>query len=383
MTGISLGDAPKDEKWLLYVDGSSTIQCSGEGIVITSPQGENLEFAVKFGFKASNNEAEYEALLAGMKIAHEAGARHFIAYSDSQLVVKQMERIYKAKEENMIQYLQQIAKLRTSFESFRIVQIPRKENVKVDCLSKLAFALEDCRTRHVTIQYLPKPMTLLTIQAISSAEDWKTPVVKWLEEGRLPDDRSEATRLKARAVRFLVLGGVLYKKSYTHPLLRCLSEHEGVHVLKEIHSGCCGAHVGTWLLVNKALRAGYFWPNIKQDAKKLVDKCERCQKHSSRIHQPAEPLTTLLSPCPFLQWGIDIVGPFHLAPGQRKFLVVAINYFTKWMEAEPLARITKGEVMKFLWKNIICRFGLPREIIANNGRQFQERKYKNCVKDYT
>ncbi|KAL0373590.1 UNVERIFIED_CONTAM: hypothetical protein Sradi_3274700 [Sesamum radiatum] len=70
-------------------------------------------------------------------------------------------------------------------------------------------------------------------------------------------------------------------------------------------------------------------------------------------------------------WGIDIVGPFPLAAGQRKFLLVAIDYFSKWVEAEPLARITEGEVMKFIWKNIVCRFGIPREIISDNDRQFQ------------
>ncbi|KAL0455176.1 UNVERIFIED_CONTAM: hypothetical protein Slati_0856800 [Sesamum latifolium] len=151
-------------------------------------------------------------------------------------------------------------------------------------------------------------------------------------------------------------------------------EKEGIHILQEIHSGCCGAHVGTRILANKALRAGYFWPTMKQDAIRLVSKCERCQKHSSLMHQPAEPLTTMLSPCPFRQWGIDIVGRFPLAAGQRKFLLVAVDYFTKWVEAEPLARITEGEVMKFIWKNIICRFGIPREIISDNGRQFQGRK---------
>ncbi|KAL0391257.1 UNVERIFIED_CONTAM: hypothetical protein Slati_4579300 [Sesamum latifolium] len=151
MTGISLGDAPKEEKWLLHLNGSSTVQSSGAGIVITSPQGEDLEFAVKFDFKASNNEAEYEALMVGMKTTHEEGARHLIAYSHAQLVVKQVEGIYEAKEENMIQYLQQIVELKTSFESFQNVQILREENVKADCLSKLASALEDCQTRHVTI----------------------------------------------------------------------------------------------------------------------------------------------------------------------------------------------------------------------------------------
>ncbi|KAL0394846.1 UNVERIFIED_CONTAM: hypothetical protein Slati_4450800 [Sesamum latifolium] len=136
---------------------------------------------------------------------------------------------------------------------------------------------------------------------------------------------------------------ILYKKSYTHPLLWCLSTEEGIHILQEIHSGCCGAHAGTGILANKALRAGYFWPTMKQDAIRLVSKCERCQKHSSLIHQPAEPLTTMLSPCPFMQWGMDIVGAFFLTAGQRKFLLVAIDYFTKWVEAELLARIIEGE----------------------------------------
>ncbi|KAL0430393.1 UNVERIFIED_CONTAM: hypothetical protein Sradi_0665300 [Sesamum radiatum] len=88
VAGAPPEETPRDEKCLLHVDGSSTIQGSGACIVITSPQGVDLEFAIKFGFKASNNEAEYEALVAGMKMAHEAGARHLLAYSDSQLVVK-------------------------------------------------------------------------------------------------------------------------------------------------------------------------------------------------------------------------------------------------------------------------------------------------------
>ncbi|KAL0427859.1 UNVERIFIED_CONTAM: hypothetical protein Slati_2960700 [Sesamum latifolium] len=167
---------------------------------------------------------------------------------------------------------------------------------------------------------------------------------------------------------------ILYKKSYTHPQLRCLSTEEGIHILQEIHSGCCGAHAGTRILANKALRVGYFWPTMKQDAIRLVSMCERCQKHSSLIHQPVEPLTTMLSPYPFMQWGMDFVCPFSLAADQRKFLLVAIDYFTKWAEAEPLARIAEGEVMKFIWKNIVCRFGIPREIISDNGRQFQGRR---------
>ncbi|KAL0317497.1 UNVERIFIED_CONTAM: hypothetical protein Sangu_2164000 [Sesamum angustifolium] len=156
-------------------------------------------------------------------------------------------------------------------------------------------------------------------------------------------------------------GGSLYKKSFTHPLLHCLSQEEGLHMLKGIHDGCCGSHIGSWMLTNKALQAGYFWLTMKQDAQWLVNKCVKCQKHATLIHQPAESLNVMLSSCPFSQWGMDIVGPFPLATGQKKFLLVAIDYFTKCVEAEPLTRISKGEVMKFVWKNIICCFGLPRK----------------------
>ncbi|KAK4384234.1 hypothetical protein Sango_2734900 [Sesamum angolense] len=137
-------------------------------------------------------------------------------------------------------------------------------------------------------------------------------------------------------------GGTLYKKSFTHPLLCCLSQEEGLHVLKEMHDGCCGSHIATRILANKTLQAGYFLSTIKQDAQRLVKKSTKCQKHATLIHQPVEPLNVMLSPCPFSQWGMDIVGPFPLTTRQRKFLLVAIDYFTKWVEAEPLAYITRG-----------------------------------------
>ncbi|KAL0427163.1 UNVERIFIED_CONTAM: hypothetical protein Slati_2891100 [Sesamum latifolium] len=226
MAGMSVKDASQDQMWLLHVDGSSTTQCSGAGIVVTSPQ--------------------------GMMMAHETATMHLLAYLDSQLIVKQVEGAYEAKEESMIQYLQQIKELKTSFDHFQIIQVPREENIKADCLSKFASALEDCRTRHITIQYFSKARAALAVQPITAEEDWRTPVIRWLEEGHLPDNRWEAARLKARATRFLLQGCTLYKRSYTHPLLWCLSTEEGIHVLQEIHSRCCGAHTDTWILANKA-----------------------------------------------------------------------------------------------------------------------------------
>ncbi|KAL0406387.1 UNVERIFIED_CONTAM: hypothetical protein Slati_3952600 [Sesamum latifolium] len=188
MAKISIKDASQDQRWLLHVDGSSTTKGSSAGIVITTPQGEDLEFAIKFDFKASNNEAEYEVLVIDMRIAHEAGARHLLAYSNSQLVVKQVEGTYEAKEESMIQYLQQITDLKIKFHHFQIIQIPREENAKADFLSKLASSLEDCRIRHIIIHYLPEARTPLAVQPITTREDWRTPIIKWIEEGLLPEN---------------------------------------------------------------------------------------------------------------------------------------------------------------------------------------------------
>ncbi|KAL0461114.1 UNVERIFIED_CONTAM: Ribonuclease HI [Sesamum latifolium] len=175
MTGTTQEEVPEPRPWLLHVDGSSTAQGSGAGIVLTTPQGDDMEFAVKFKFNASNNEAEYETLVLGMRMAQDADVSHLLAYSGSQLIVKQVNGEYETKEESIVQYLQQIEELKTKFKSFQLHQIPREDNIKADSLSKLASALEYCKTRRITVQHLPQPRILLDIQLISSNNnDWRT-----------------------------------------------------------------------------------------------------------------------------------------------------------------------------------------------------------------
>ena len=92
---------------------------------------------------------------------------------------------------------------------------------------------------------------------------------------------------------------------------------------------------------------------------------------------PAEKLTTITSPWPFAQWGIDIVGVLPSGKGQVKFLLVAIDYFTKWVEAEALTTTTEARIQNFIWKNIICKFEIPQTIISDNGRQFDNQSFKD------
>ena len=114
---------------------------------------------------------------------------------------------------------------------------------------------------------------------------------------------------------------------------------------------------------------------MQVDASEIVKKCDKCQRYGNVQRLPAERLTTISSPWPFAQWGIDIVSPLPLGKGQVKFLLVAINYFMKLVEAEALATITEARIRGFVWKNIICRFGIP--LISDNGRQFDSQGFRD------
>ena len=114
-----------------------------------------------------------------------------------------------------------------------------------------------------------------------------------------------------------------------------------------------------------------------RDATELVRKCKVCQEHAKISHLPSEPLTSVTSPWPFQHWGLDILGPLPLGKGQCKFIVVAMDYFTKWAEAEPLATITEKKVRNFVWRAIICRFGIQRTLVFDNGKQFDNHKFRD------
>ncbi|GKC47076.1 reverse transcriptase domain-containing protein [Tanacetum coccineum] len=102
-------------------------------------------------------------------------------------------------------------------------------------------------------------------------------------------------------------------------------------------------HAGQRSVVAKALRSGYYWPTMHTDATNLIRECSNCQVHLPVPRNPQHKLTPITSPWPFYKWGIDIAGPFLEGPGKVKFLIVAIDYFIKWIEAKPVATITRAQ----------------------------------------
>ena len=127
----------------------------------------------------------------------------------------------------------------------------------------------------------------------------------------------------------MLIRDVLYKRGFSLQYLRCLSHDEANDVMREVHKGICGNHLGAQSLVHKLIRAGYYWPIMLKDAQAYVKTCDKCQRFSNLIKQPSEELMPMMAPWPFTQWGLDIIGPFSTAVRQLKFLVVGIDYFTK------------------------------------------------------
>ncbi|GJX45950.1 reverse transcriptase domain-containing protein [Tanacetum coccineum] len=139
-------------------------------------------------------------------------------------------------------------------------------------------------------------------------------------------------------------------------------------------------HIEVRSVMAKAIRQGYYWLTMHSDARNVMQKCDSCQVHASVPRHPKTLMTSIMAPWPFYQWGMDILGPIPQASGKLKFVIVAIDYFTKWIEAKPLARITRKDVKKFVWDNIVCRFGLPRIIVTDNGTHFCNNPFKGWCK---
>ena len=357
--------------WKLSVDGAANAQGSGAGLILTSPDRIDVEYALRFGFQASNNEAEYEAIIAGLNLAHSMEADQLEVCSDSQLVVEQIEDSYEARGKKMILYLKKVQELLKKFVRVQIRHVPRAENSRADALAKLATASQEDLDMLVPVEHLSEPSVNINSEEISpvmSEPSWMDPILDYLVEGTLPSSPKEASKLRARYARFTIHRGTLYKRGFTALVLKGVGRADANYILKEVHEGLCGNHIGDRALAGKTLRQGYYWPTMLKDATKLVRKCKVCQEHAKISHLPSEPLTSVTSPYPFQQWGLDILGPLPIGGGQCKFIIVTVDYFTKWAKAEPLATITEQKVRIFVLRSIICRFGIPRALVSDNGK---------------
>ncbi|KAL2253433.1 UNVERIFIED_CONTAM: hypothetical protein Sindi_0138000 [Sesamum indicum] len=203
------GEPPQESGiWMLHVDGSANANNGGAGILIEGPGGIEMEIAIRLSFTVTNNEAEYEALILGLELAYEAGARSLEAYTDSQLVTMQIKGMYEAREKSMIAYKERAKLLMQHFDKYSLQQIPRDENERADSLAKFGALLSGIRDRGITVMIKKQPATSNNgeMHAIEASCAWIEEIISYLQDGRLPGDPLKARKIRSRAPRFTLIG---------------------------------------------------------------------------------------------------------------------------------------------------------------------------------
>ncbi|XP_075112395.1 uncharacterized protein LOC142182217 [Nicotiana tabacum] len=251
----------------------------------------------------------------GLELARKLGIEQVIIKSDSQLVVNQMLGRYTAREARMQQYLEKARDLVRQFQTWKVVQIPREENVEADDLANLASAAEVAYDENASIIHL--------FHSVLYQDKNKYGIV--------PEDKKKAQALRKKAVRYCLKQGNLYRKIFGGPLARCHGPSQTEYVMRGIHEGHCGNHAGGRSLVKTMIRAGYYWPKMEEDAENFMAKCDKCQRYGNNMHKPAELLHLVIAPWAFMKWGMDIVGPLPQAKGKKRLEESKGN----WLEVLP------------------------------------------------
>ena len=273
------------QNWILFTDGASNVRGTGLGIILKSPQGDTIPQSINCAFPATNNEAEYEALVAGLQLAKDLGIRNLQVFVDSLLVTNHFNGSYAVKGEKLFQYLEIVRNLAKDFNFFDIKQVPREDNTEADALANLASALRIPEGTKIPILHILDPaINTYEISKISDpseveiqnpdiaienpeigiqhpdlgTDSWTTPIKKYLESGEIPSNEKNHRAFHMRVSRYTILNNILYRKSLAGPYLRCLEGLEILEVLKDIHEGDCGNHTGGRALFSRILRTGAY-----------------------------------------------------------------------------------------------------------------------------
>ncbi|GJU16569.1 reverse transcriptase domain-containing protein [Tanacetum coccineum] len=208
------------EPWILFTDRSSCTDGSEAGLILTNPKGMEFTYTLRFRFDATNNKAEYEALIAGLRIAEQMGVKNLQANVDSRLVANKVNGTYVAKEVDMIRYLEKVRTLASSFKAFSIRQVPRSKNKKADVLSKIASTSFAHLSKQVLVQEL-KEKSIAEVEVMAVVEEegdtWMTLIFEYLTEETLPANVKKARAVRRKSQRFAIINGTLYKKSFLGP----------------------------------------------------------------------------------------------------------------------------------------------------------------------
>ena len=270
-----------------------------------SSEGDEISYAIKLEFTATNNQVEYEALIAGLELAKAVKADRVKIRTDSQLVTNHVSERFQPRDEKMEQYLKKVRQMMGKFKAVEVIQIPREQNNRADILARMAAVADSKMPKliHLEVKTNPSIKQNLEVMQIEQKGSWMDPITSYIRDGVLPPDKVRAWKIRAQASRYTMIDGVLYRRGYMLPFLRCLDEDDADYVLRVVHEGICENHSGGRSFAHKILRHGYLWPTMHQDAQEKTMSCVSCQSFASFSNQPPEKLTSMAFPWLFAQWG--------------------------------------------------------------------------------
>ncbi|XP_024200480.1 uncharacterized protein LOC112203790 [Rosa chinensis] len=379
------------QPWVLYFDGSRTDTLAGAGVVLENPAGDRFSYSFQLEFQCTNNQAEYEALIIGLEVLLEMGIRDVQILGDSLLVINQLCNEFRCNSFTLVPYWNRALDLLDQFDNMHLEHIPRERNFAANELAQLATGVTlryGVRERILKVERRtlpswmarrdpPDDTSVATLEPIDV--DWRIPLIAYLKQ---PDPTAD------RKIRFLTLnyflrGNELRRRGEDGIDFRCVYGCEAKQLMREVHSGICGAHQAgpkmRWLL----RRHGYFWPSILKDCIAFAKGCLDCQAHGPVQHVPNVPMQPIIKPWPARGWALDLIGMIHPHSSlQHKFIIVATDFFTKWVEAEPLKEASGGALRQFLFRNIICRFGIPEVFVSDRGAAFMGGEVDKLAKEW-
>jgi len=244
-----LQQIPTEVQWTLHVNGSSNPIGVGADIMLEGPNDILIEKSLHFAFKTSNNQAEYEAIIAGLSLAREVGVKSLTCKTDSKFTVGHLNDEFQIKDPTLLEYYHLVrAVIQSAFNQVRIEHIPRTDNIRAGILSKLASTkLKSCH-RSLLQHTLSTPSITNTCHSLThsqtdnlthpQADKWTTPYNRYLQTGN-PPPNIDKTWI-AKAARYTMIGDDLYKRGYGQPLLKCVTAKQAQYIIKELHEGICG-----------------------------------------------------------------------------------------------------------------------------------------------
>ncbi|MCR2847796.1 reverse transcriptase-like protein [Weizmannia coagulans] len=369
--------------WQLYFDGAANQISHGIGVLLISPQGEHIPRAVRLDFAGvhpiTNNVVEYEACILGLETTIELDVRQMEVYGDSNLVIQQARGDWQIRDPKLKSYHIYLEDLVSRFDNLTYTHLPREQNRFADALATLASMIDlplDTVVRPLLVERRTAPAFCHMIgdPGFEDGLPWYHSIFDFLRSGSYPEAASAKDRRELRqlASHFVICGDRLYRRSTDGILLRCLGRDESDRVMRDVHAGVCGPHMGGHMLARKIMRLGYYWLTMESDCCRFVQRCPECQMHADLIHVPPSELHALTSPWPFSKWGIDIIGKISPKSSRgHEYILVAIDYFTKWVEAQSYITLTSAKVAAFIRTHIICRYGVPHDIVTDRGSHFR------------